>query len=293
MAHWRRQGCSPWAPGGGRARAHRPARLPPRPHRPGGARRSLAQFTAVAASEADAVAVPAGFRADVLAPWGGPVHTTGPDWRADASATAADQAGQVGSHHHGVQFLPLDDGPEGEPRGLLVISHESTDPALLGGDARKAMAAQGLTVLEMREVKGIWEVVDSAYNRRITADSPVRFSGPVRRRDPRRAGRAGCWPRAARASPPGAPAWWPRRTPTPSSGPTTRSGGAVRRTYGTGCPPTATDTPGTGRTSASTWPPPRRAPSSSAGSWSWTPGTPRRPRSSGPRSAGSPTAAPP
>ncbi|MEW9511290.1 PhoX family protein [Streptomyces bacillaris] len=143
------------------------------------ARRSLAQFTAVAASEADAVAVPAGFRADVLAPWGGPVHTTGPDWRADASATAADQAGQVGSHHHGVQFLPLDDGPEGEPRGLLVISHESTDPALLGGDARKAMAAQGLTVLEMREVEGIWEVVDSAYNRRITADSPVRFSGPV------------------------------------------------------------------------------------------------------------------
>ncbi|MEW2067471.1 alkaline phosphatase PhoX [Streptomyces sp. NPDC007346] len=156
-----------------------PAAGPP-PVPAGATRRSLARFTAVAASEADTVTVPAGFRTDVLAPWGGPVHTSGPDWREDASATAAEQARQIGSHHHGVQFLPLGDGPEGNRHGLLVISHEATDPALLGGDARKAMSAQGLTVLEVRESHGTWQAVaDSAYNRRITADSPVRFSGPV------------------------------------------------------------------------------------------------------------------
>ncbi|MEI7031235.1 PhoX family protein [Streptomyces pratensis] len=139
----------------------------------------LAHFTAVPAAEADAVVVPAGFRADVLAPWGQPLHSSGPAWRADASATAADQARQVGSHHHGVQFFPLGAGAAGKLRGLLVLSHEGADRALLGGGAEKAMAAQGLTVLEIRRYGGVWKTVDSPYNRRITGDSPVRFSGPV------------------------------------------------------------------------------------------------------------------
>ncbi|MFI7411225.1 alkaline phosphatase PhoX [Streptomyces sp. NPDC049627] len=49
-----------------------------------------------------------------------------------------------------------------------------SQPAGLSGTA-----AQGLTVLEVRESGGVWKAVDSAYNRRITGDSPVRFSGPV------------------------------------------------------------------------------------------------------------------
>ncbi|WP_328438931.1 PhoX family phosphatase [Streptomyces sp. NBC_00444] len=151
------------APSAGRARP------------PGG----LSAFTAVAASEADAVTVPAGFTADVLAPWGQAVRASGPRWRADGSNTAAEQAMQVGSHHHGVQFFPLAEGAAGSRRGLLVIGHETTDPDLLGGGADKAIAAQGLTVLEVRESGGTWKAVDSAYNRRITGDSPVRFSGPV------------------------------------------------------------------------------------------------------------------
>ncbi|MFE2020352.1 PhoX family protein [Streptomyces sp. NPDC059499] len=148
--------------------------------RSGAAPRWMSSFTAVAAGEADAVTVPAGCTADVLAPWGQPVRAAGPPWRADGSGTAAEQAQQVGSHHHGVQFFPLGDGATGNRRGLLVISHEATDPELLGGGADKAVAAQGLTVLEVRESGGVWKAVDSAYNRRITGDSPVRFSGPVK-----------------------------------------------------------------------------------------------------------------
>ncbi|MFI1361270.1 PhoX family protein [Streptomyces sp. NPDC020898] len=147
--------------------------------RSGTARPGLSSFTAVAASEADAVTVPAGCTADVLAPWGEAVRAAGPRWRADDSGTSAEQAQQVGSHHHGVQFFPLDDGAAGNRHGLLVIGHEATDPQLLGGGADKAIAAQGLTVLEVRESGNAWKAVDSTYNRRITGDSPVRFSGPV------------------------------------------------------------------------------------------------------------------
>ncbi|MFK4687284.1 PhoX family protein [Streptomyces pristinaespiralis] len=143
------------------------------------ARRPLSPFTAVAASESDTVTVPTGCTATVLAPWGRPIRASGPRWRTDAGDTAAEQAQQVGSHHHGVQFFPLADGAAGNRHGLLVIGHEATDPDLLGGGADKAIAAQGLTVLEVRRSAETWKAVDSARNRRVTGDTPVRFSGPV------------------------------------------------------------------------------------------------------------------
>lgn len=125
------------------------------------------EFEPVAASEADALTVPAGFRADVVAPWGEPIRTS----RADGAVA---QARQVGSHHHGVRYV----ASGGSGRGLLVIGHEGTDPALLGDDPRTAMAAHGLTVAGVREAGGAWRTVGSAAGRRITAETPTRFSGP-------------------------------------------------------------------------------------------------------------------
>ncbi|MFI7411219.1 alkaline phosphatase PhoX [Streptomyces sp. NPDC049627] len=76
---------------------------------------AFGEFVPVTASEADTVTVPDGFTVDVVAPWGMPLRGTGPGWRADGGNTAAEQARQVGSHHHGVRFFPLADR-----RGLLV-----------------------------------------------------------------------------------------------------------------------------------------------------------------------------
>ncbi|MFC8392230.1 PhoX family protein [Streptomyces sp. NPDC057238] len=140
----------------------------------GDSRPPLSQFEPVAASEADAVTVPAGYRADVIAPWGQRIRTSG----ADADGSTA-QARQVGSHHHGIRYVPLADGAAASRHGLLVIGHEGADPALLGDDSRTAMAAQGVTVVEVRESGGTWRTVGSALGRRITADTPTRFSGPV------------------------------------------------------------------------------------------------------------------
>lgn len=140
---------------------------------PGGP--AFGDFTPVPAGEADTVTVPDGFTVSVVAPWGMPLRGTGPQWRADGGNTAAEQARQVGSHHHGIQFFPLPDR-----RGLLVINHESSDPVLLGGGPDKALVAQGISVVAVRQDRdGGWRAVDSALNRRITGDTPARITGPA------------------------------------------------------------------------------------------------------------------
>ena len=44
-------------------------------------------------------------------------------WGDDATNSAADQAAQMGMHHDGIAYFPLDGGN----RGLLVMNHEYTD----------------------------------------------------------------------------------------------------------------------------------------------------------------------
>ncbi|MFE3505452.1 PhoX family protein [Kitasatospora sp. NPDC059160] len=146
-------------------------------------------FTAVPASSADAVTVPAGYSVQVLAPWGQAVRESGPKWRADGGNTAAEQAEQVGSHHAGLHFFPGTD----DSHGTLVLTHESTDAALLYGrtgaaategrvskeQVAKALAAHGVSVLEVRRTGGTWQLADSPRNVRVTGATPVTFSGPV------------------------------------------------------------------------------------------------------------------
>src|SRR5512147_1797043 len=60
----------------------------------------LLGFKGIPASQADAVVVPEGYVAEVIAPWGEPVGVAGamPAWREDASNSADDQALQMGMH---------------------------------------------------------------------------------------------------------------------------------------------------------------------------------------------------
>ncbi|MCM2387736.1 PhoX family protein [Streptomyces albipurpureus] len=142
----------------------------------------LPAFTAVPAGDADALIVPEGFRADTIARWGEPLTSSAPPWRPGRVASAADQAHQIGSHHHGVGFLPFARSGNTPPHGLLVLAHESADAALTEGAAQTAMAAQGVTVVAVaagRTAKTAWRTESSRYNRRITANTPVRLSGPA------------------------------------------------------------------------------------------------------------------
>jgi uncharacterized protein len=154
-----------------------------------GGRRALLGFTPVATSAADALTVPDGYVAQVFIPWGTPLRAGGPAWKKDASNTAAEQAQQIGAHHDGMHFFPIGHGSEAGRHGVLVLNHEYIDRTILytDGDAtmtqekvNKALAAHGVSIVEIKRSGGTWQVVDSRLNRKVTGTTPVRFSGPVR-----------------------------------------------------------------------------------------------------------------
>jgi hypothetical protein len=162
------------------------AEAAPAPKPPKG--QGLLGFEAVAPSSADQLVVAKGYTAEVLIPWGTPLLSSGPEWKKDASNSAADQAQQIGMHHDGMHFFPSAVGPAGSQSGLLVLNHEYVDQVLLFPDGptpmtpekvQKALAAHGVSIVAVALVNGTWQRVDSPLNRRITGTTPVMFSGPV------------------------------------------------------------------------------------------------------------------
>jgi uncharacterized protein len=148
----------------------------------------LLGFKSIPVSTADAVTVPEGYVARAAFAWGEAVGIAGnmPAFRPDASNTAADQAAQMGMHHDGIHFFPLD----GSKRGLIAVNHEYTDDGLLHTDGmktwsaekvRKSMAGHGVAVIEVeQDAQRRWNIVKpSKYARRITADTPMAVTGPA------------------------------------------------------------------------------------------------------------------
>jgi uncharacterized protein len=150
--------------------------------------RPLFTFTGVPTSRADAVTVPPGYTAEVVYAWGDPI-SEGPAFKQDASNAAAEQEQQAGMHHDGLHFFSLPAGSQNGTRGLLAVNHEYTDDGLLhvGGmqpwtaeKVAKSQAAHGVGIVEVALVSGTWTVVrPSAYARRITGRTPIRFDGPA------------------------------------------------------------------------------------------------------------------
>ena len=147
----------------------------------------LLGFKSVPVSSADTVVVPEGYSVQVIAPWGDPVGMSGENaaFKPDASNTAAEQETQLGMHHDGIHFF----AQEGSTSGLLVMNHEYSDDGLLHADGmktwsrekvRKAQAAHGVSVIEVAQKDGRWDVVrPSPWARRITASTPCAVSGPA------------------------------------------------------------------------------------------------------------------
>jgi len=145
-------------------------------------------FRSVPLGRADAVVVPEGYVATPIAMWGEPVGVPGnmPAFRPDGGNSAADQAVQVGMHHDGIHYFPLD----GSRRGLLAFNNEYTDDGLLHVDGMKtwnaekvakSIAGHGVTIVEVqRGTDGAWSMVrPSRYARRITAATPMTVTGPA------------------------------------------------------------------------------------------------------------------
>jgi secreted PhoX family phosphatase len=147
----------------------------------------LISFTPIAPSSEDLLRVPPEYEAKVLYRWGDPVGVAAgmPEFRMDASGSAADQALQAGMHHDGMHYFPL----SGSTHGLLAMNHEYMDEGLLFPDGMrtwsaekvaKAQNAVGVSVIEVAFTNNAWRVVRPSKNaRRITAATPCRISGPA------------------------------------------------------------------------------------------------------------------
>jgi hypothetical protein len=154
---------------------------------PGASSGPLLGFKSVPVGNADTVVVPEGYTAQVIAPWGDPVGLSGenPAFKPDGSNTAAEQEAQLGMHHDGIHYF----AQNGSQSGLLVMNHEYVDDGLLHPDGnktwnaakvRKAQAAHGVSVIEVAQKSGRWEVVrPSPWARRITANTPMAVGGPA------------------------------------------------------------------------------------------------------------------
>ncbi|MFI7005874.1 PhoX family protein [Streptomyces sp. NPDC050145] len=146
------------------------------------------RFAPVAPNTADAVTVPGGYGQNVVVRWGEPILRGAPAFDAEHQSAKA-QAGQFGYNNDFLSLLPLR-GEHG--RQVLVANHEYTDEILMfrGYDPANptreqveiAWAAHGLSVVvveENRKNGGLNAVSRHHLNRRLTATSPFRLSGPV------------------------------------------------------------------------------------------------------------------
>lgn len=146
------------------------------------------------------VVLPDGYTFDVLIPWGTPILGDFPAYAPNGSNTAAEQAQQSGEWHDGMEFFPIDGSPA---NGVLCVNHESLALSFFHGyriedgetvsnretdnnglptnpdQVRKEVNGHGVSVVEIRRMAGTWSVVESGRNRRITAATPMRFSGPA------------------------------------------------------------------------------------------------------------------
>jgi secreted PhoX family phosphatase len=167
--------------------------------RPGGAA-TLLGYQAIPLGYGDEVVVPPGYSATPFIPWGTPILGSLPAFRpgtpplVPGGNTAEDQAQQIGMHHDGMHYFPRRPAAAGNLHGLLVVNHEYTDEGYLHtGTATppsktaytremvaKSQNAHGVSVVEIRhQGRQGWTVVRSGLNRRITANTPMEFSGPA------------------------------------------------------------------------------------------------------------------
>ncbi|HLV07379.1 MAG TPA: alkaline phosphatase PhoX [Croceibacterium sp.] len=158
-------------------------------------------FQAVAHNFDDIVTVPAGYSVTVMTRLGDPITGGVPAYANDGTDTGFAQ--RIGDHGDALSWYGL--GANGtrddasSTRGLLVQNFENLNvdylhpngPTNVGSGPRpaaeaiKEIEAHGVGVVEYRDTGNrtwVWEQ-ESAFNRRITPNTPMAFHGPVRGTD--------------------------------------------------------------------------------------------------------------
>lgn len=178
-------------------------------------------FSSVAATQADVVTVPAGYRAQTLIAWGDPLFDNVPAFD-PASVTRADQELRFGQNNDMLALFPEQyafPSPAAQSTFLMCVNHEYVEPSLVfpglhalsevtSEHVEAIIAAHGVSVVRVtRDAQGAWRVLrdvapGAGLNRRITPNTPVIFDGAAANHR---------WVRAATSA-------WNATTPSPVAG---------------------------------------------------------------------------
>ncbi|MDQ0126992.1 secreted PhoX family phosphatase [Pseudomonas lini] len=146
----------------------------------------LLGFDSIPAATSDTISLPPGYKSSVLISWGQPLQKDGPAFDPSGNGTAEQQETQFGDNNDGMSLFEF---PGEQDRALMAINNEYTNYRYLyphGGmpqsadDVRKALACEGVSVIEVQRKDGQWHFVQgSRYNRRIHGNAPISLSGPA------------------------------------------------------------------------------------------------------------------
>lgn len=146
-------------------------------------------FQQVAANTLDTVTVPDGYSWHIVAKWGDAMWSDSIAFDQTTRGTGESQELSFGDNNDGMALYTK------EGRNILAVNNEYTNRPIIYGnresklpenadDVRKGKAAHGVSVIEIAQTDGRWNIVkDSPYNRRITADTPMEITGPARGHD--------------------------------------------------------------------------------------------------------------
>ena len=144
-----------------------------------------------ASADNAAPSIAAEYEYQVLIPWGAPIEpgvTKEYDGNPLIRPTAEQAQRQIGIGHDGMWFFPLAGYHFHNPEGMLCINHEfggnrhvlGKDRPQSADDVRLSQNVHGVSVVALAgNHDGQWRVAKSANSRRITANTPVEFSGPA------------------------------------------------------------------------------------------------------------------
>ncbi len=160
-------------------------------------------FTPIDGQDDDQINLPENYQETVVIRWGEALTSDVADLdyaqiangALEQDGAAEAQAGQFGYNCDAVEYFSLNGSSS--RRGLLCVNHEYTIETLMFPSALSAsdtanfiattpqsvgvaMAAHGVSVIEVESVDGQWEFVkDSKFNRRLTGNSEMQLTGPA------------------------------------------------------------------------------------------------------------------
>ncbi|MDJ0613866.1 MAG: PhoX family phosphatase, partial [Rhizobiaceae bacterium] len=142
-------------------------------------------FKPVAASTADTIVVPEGYKWEIAAKWGDELFEDSVPFNEETRGDAASQEKAFGDNNDGMSLFTKDG------KNILVVNNEYVNRSIIFGnretglpetddDVKKGMMAHGVTICEIAKTDGKWGIVKgSNINRRITPNTEMDITGPA------------------------------------------------------------------------------------------------------------------